>query len=226
MSTHDRRMLAEQLKRDLATVRSKPGRVMPAIAPTPPAVTTARAQPMSTSKRVREPDGVESIRWIGFTDDLVRAIERGGKTETRRPVRPQPVRKPRAEDCPLARLGDVLGVREKWARLPAGAYAHAATGERLPRGSRWQAGRFMPRDALRLRLRVTSVRAERLHALTEAAARAEGFPADLQIEPVEWFRGLWDSIYGSDDTLAWRANPWVWVIGFDRVAYTASIKGC
>lgn len=75
----------------------------------------------------------------------------------------------------------------------------------------------MPRWASRLTLRVTSVRVERLHAITEDDARAEGV---LTLEPRtgaatarERFADLWSEVYGR---AAWDANPWAWVVSFER----------
>lgn len=73
----------------------------------------------------------------------------------------------------------------------------------------------MPRWASRLTLRVTSVRVERLHDITEDDARAEGV---LTLEPRtgaasahERFADLWSEVYGR---ASWDANPWVWVVSF------------
>lgn len=81
--------------------------------------------------------------------------------------------------------------------------------------------RFMPRTASRITLEIVSVRVERLQAITEAAAIAEGC-ADSQMvdgvpmwtSAVEAYAELWDSINGAG---AWDANPWVWVVEFKRV---------
>lgn len=80
----------------------------------------------------------------------------------------------------------------------------------------------MPRWASRIMLRITDVRVERLQDISEDDARAEG------CEPVGWidetdvgmssyregFSRLWDRINGPG---AWDANPYVWVLSFERV---------
>lgn len=91
---------------------------------------------------------------------------------------------------------------------------------------------FMPRWACRLVLEVTDVRVERLHAISEQDAVAEGAGPQLlpdiavsRRSPMagrlavyssarEIFAGLWETINGPG---SWDANPWVWVIDFKRV---------
>lgn len=74
----------------------------------------------------------------------------------------------------------------------------------------------MPRWASRLTLEVTGVRVERLHAISEEDAQAEG--ADRAYWKVGSYRDaftlLWKTINGDE---SWAANPWVWVISFRRV---------
>lgn len=97
---------------------------------------------------------------------------------------------------------------------------------------RWRPSIHMPRWASRITLAVEAVRVERLHAITEEDARAEGVlyvpghgditRAELMCDPGwsnflhcrEGFQLLWDTIHGPD---AWGANPWVSVTTFRRV---------
>jgi len=92
----------------------------------------------------------------------------------------------------------------------------------------------MPRWASRLTLRVLSVRVERLQDISEADCKAEGITeraAAVGRDGGVWFteggerfyeeigyrvayRQLWESINGPG---SWDANPWVWVIGYERV---------
>jgi hypothetical protein len=81
-------------------------------------------------------------------------------------------------------------------------------------------GIHMPRWASRITLEVTSVRVERLQAITDADARAEGVMSRLEdlalpLHHVVAFAGLWDEINGK--RASWESNPWVWVVGFRRV---------
>lgn len=99
----------------------------------------------------------------------------------------------------------------------------------------WRPSIHMPRWACRILLEITDVRVERLNAIREEDAKAEGVGAAVWfsakgIPESEWmslgYRGamqasyinrfatLWESIYGEG---SWKANSWVWVISFKRV---------
>jgi hypothetical protein len=88
----------------------------------------------------------------------------------------------------------------------------------------WRPSIHMPRWASRITLRITDVRVERLNSISEADARAEGCrsfgptPGGDHDVPtggaVEAYQALWEHINGDG---SWAANPWVWVVGFERV---------
>lgn len=145
-------------------------------------------------------------------------------------------------NCPLGQPGDQLWVREAIFPAPLEmqsepprktlwniAYrdgqqlvklAPAAYNPTIYNYERWTPSIHMPRWASRIDLLITSVRVERLNSLTNADAKAEGYPAEREIDggstdPWLWFRDLWDGIY-PDNTF--KVNPWVWVIEFERVA--------
>lgn len=88
---------------------------------------------------------------------------------------------------------------------------------------RWRPSIHMPRWASRILLEVTDVRVERLQAITEEGARAEGVePAPfcksgrpVGMWHVETFECLWDEI--NSKRAPWGGNPWVWVVSFKRV---------
>lgn len=107
------------------------------------------------------------------------------------------------------------------------SYGPAITRETLLRSHRARPSIHMPRWASRLTLRITDVRVERVQDISEADARAEGCPFDHegnQYEPPAadpWqgygrasFSLLWSKINGG---ASWDANPWVWVVAFERV---------
>ena len=70
----------------------------------------------------------------------------------------------------------------------------------------------MPKEAARIFLRVTDVRVERLQDCGNMQAKDEGCSCCSQ------FARIWDStIKPADlDRYGWAANPWVWVISFER----------
>lgn len=81
----------------------------------------------------------------------------------------------------------------------------------------WKPSIHMPRDAARIFLRVTNVRCERLQDITNNDAKAEGITCATDNSGMmhrHKFRQLWDSI--TPPECQWDANPWVWVITFER----------
>lgn len=87
----------------------------------------------------------------------------------------------------------------------------------------WHPSIHMPKEAARIWLKVTDVRVERLQDITADSIRNEGLSSlavhcgDMEIALKEW-ENLWNStIKKSDiDRYGWGANPWVWVIEFER----------
>ena len=133
---------------------------------------------------------------------------------------------------------DILYVRETWCALPVNeaghirghsVYYYKADGDLRPEGWRgkWKPSIHMPKEAARIWLKVTDVRVERLQEITEVDIQKEGVEVDLKecagkfdfiSELFLLFQRLWNStIKKSDiDRYGWDANPWVWVIKFER----------
>jgi hypothetical protein len=134
--------------------------------------------------------------------------------------------------CPYGQPGDRLYVREPWrtearydhlspAALPADARIwYLADGEPAePGAGRYRHARFMPRRFARIVLEVTGRKLERLQAISEADAKAEGARKGQldDLEPPNHWRGfkwLWESINGPG---SWEANPLVWAVSFTRI---------
>lgn len=77
---------------------------------------------------------------------------------------------------------------------------------------RWRPSIHMPKEAARLFLRVTDVRVERLKQISAFDAMDEGF------EDWKNFVMFWDKTIKPAELplYGWEANPWVWVIEFER----------
>lgn len=185
-----------------------------------------------------------AIKPILFNTEMVRAILDWRKACTRRVIKhnvgailnsPYHMEHPEVEDAwlikklcrPPYKPGDILYVRETWCGLPVNEaghfrrhpiYYYKADGDLRPEGWRgaWRPSIHMPKEAARIWLKVTDVRVERLQDMTDDDAEAEGC-FDYTSTALGFF-DVWDStIKKSDrDRYGWAANPWVWVIEFER----------
>lgn len=109
-------------------------------------------------------------------------------------------------------------------------YAADYSHDERPFIEKWRPSIHMPRWASRILLEITGVRIERLQTISEADALAEGVTRQMRSEfgwaaneSEETFNArqarstyglLWESINGPG---SWAANPWVWVVEFNRV---------
>lgn len=187
---------------------------------------------------------------ILFNTNMVKALLDGRKTVTRRVVKPQPIAEVRAlyrkDDTDIWRSygvdwwyefrapfipGDILWVREAWGTasdllgsVPGPVYRADYTGNELrelqEKHYRWHPSIHMPREAARIFLRVTGVRAERLQDIDDVGVLDEG------LEIGDPFDELWDrTLKPADRALyGWAANPWVWVIDFERISKEEALK--
>ena len=140
------------------------------------------------------------MRPILFNTDMVRAILSGSKTVTRRICRDankltvplsdtidhnartytvegineDGITQYLAERRMPYAAGDILWVREMWAKVAPDIYAYKADNDRqVPR---WHPSIHMPKEAARLFLRVTDVRLERLREMKPCDIQREGCP--------------------------------------------------
>lgn len=204
-----------------------------------------------------------AIKPILFNTEMVRAILDGRKSCTRRLVKFLAKKNPlwtgyikdglmlyngRNEPCIRKapyQPGDILYVRETWSEgYEDGTYIYRADDKLADLPTFKESSKLiyhpsihMPKEAARIWLKVTNVRVERLHDITEDGALREGAQGircnhvalgehgctDCMntgwIEPPRLeFMQIWDStIKKTDlDRYGWDANPWVWVIEFER----------
>ena len=78
----------------------------------------------------------------------------------------------------------------------------------------------MPREASRIFLRVTGVRVERLRDMVLGDVLIEGITeADAYESTWGRWHQTWNSTIEPKDlgSYGWEANPWVWVISFERI---------
>lgn len=133
--------------------------------------------------------------------------------------------------CP----GDILYVRETWCTGHDGeAYFYRAD-KNTERESklidydkcRWRPSIHMPKAAARIWLKVTDVRVDRLQDMAlgdflreGVAIRPEAYndPDNAYGQARDNFIAIWDSTLSQQDNgrYGWNANPWVWVIEFER----------
>lgn len=151
-------------------------------------------------------------------------------------------------DCPY-KIGSRLWVREIFSFPVPGCevqngYTYRADHVDKKHGDgptkiTWKPSIHMPRNASRITLEITAVRVERLQAISNADCVAEG------IEPIgaernigdclgrnvttqagridgkcstvrQLYSELWTTINGPG---SWAANPWIWVVSFERLSY-------
>ena len=146
--------------------------------------------------------------------------------------------------CPYGNIGDLLWVRETWQKIEGDRIIYKA--EPIIWGGKWKPSIYMPKSAARRWLKITDIRLERLHDISEEDAIKEGIRVPVsddasvwfaigkensaiqflpnkvfwgEIKPTQFellkafFAELWCDINGRD---SWDANPWVWVITFEK----------
>lgn len=200
---------------------------------------------------------------ILFNTEMVKAILDGRKTCTRRVIKKIPkyfevnenpvyiydTEPSMGKIYPPCQPGDILYVRETWhkytKRIGKGencrlveCYGYKASiANSEDANEPWKPSIHMPKEVARIWLKVTDVRLERLHDMTEDDVLKEGAQgtrcdhAELGMfgctdcmntgwlePPIVEFMQIWDgTIKKSDfDHYCWAANPWVWVIEYER----------
>lgn len=144
---------------------------------------------------------------------------------------------------PPFEINDVLYVRETWSEW-TGGYIYKAWSSPFPQAgcssiTKWHPSIHMPKEAARIFLRVTDVSLERLQDMsTKEDFKKEGildddtYPTDRSVKahPMaqggwtlgaykERFEMIWNSTIKKDqlDRYGWDANPFVWVIEFEKI---------
>ena len=139
--------------------------------------------------------------------------------------------------APPCHTDDILYVRETFAKIGEdvdgfwfenseklynGMFIYKADGIDLSDIGRWHPSIHMPKEAARIFLRVTDVRVERLQDMKMSDIQAEGVvPVSVnggqwQQWQMDYMKPVWDKTIKNRGCYGWDANPWVWVIEFER----------
>ena len=189
----------------------------------------------TVTRRVMKPQPI--------ADDDVRHVRGGWDAGKFRSV------KTRRTWNPPCHSDDILYVRETW--RVRNVFGDIARGDRTaeiefmaggdmicvpafdyaPSYGAWKPSIHMPKEAARLFLRVKHVSVERLQDIDSEGIRAEGLntlavhAGDMEISQRE-FAILWDSTIKPADLplYGWDANPWVWVIEYERCEKPAEVN--
>ena len=142
------------------------------------------------------------------------------------------------------KVNDILYVRETWCSAYDGEkffYLADRVTEREQRqlldyyNVKWRPSIHMPKEEARLFLKVTDVRVERLQTMTLNDFLSEGIvlrpeayndPDNAYFQAQKTFIQLWDGTIKKDQLqyCGWNANPYVWVIEFERCEKPAEME--
>ena len=146
---------------------------------------------------------------------------------------------------PPYQQGDILYVRETWSHpiVPSDKNRYVYRADEVAEDGFkneahiWHPSIHMPKEAARIWLKVTDVRVERLQDMTNDDALKEGtegvrcdhvgsgaygctdcMNTGWLEPPIVEFAQIWDNTIKKSalDRYGWNANPWVWVIEFER----------
>ena len=138
--------------------------------------------------------------------------------------------------CPYGVPGDLLYCRETYFRLPPehrpddhhAHYIYKADWTDGTKDVKWKSGRFMPKVAARLWLKILDVRVQRVQEISEEDVVAEGidigktpYPPeeyalrDFDVDFETAYRDLWNSL-NAKRGYSWEQNPWVFALTFER----------
>lgn len=133
--------------------------------------------------------------------------------------------------------GDILYVRETWSKgYEEGTYIYKADDKladnplfKFSTKLIYKPSIHMPKEAARIFLKVTNVRIANLQDITDEEAKKEGanfkdgknvgWKEKMERTAIQRFAEIWDKTIKKSELgiYGWNANPWVWVIEFERV---------
>lgn len=188
-------------------------------------------------------------RPISFNDNMVRLLLRGIKTQTRRPIRPQPKGwipamlddgvtwalclhgdQDYSEEvvCPFGKCGDHLWVQETWA-YRNGRFIWRSNYEGNADNVRWQAPKAMPECAARLWYELIGVEIQRTDEIRCSEIRLEGvscpehdFDGGFCISECHYLREEWKKLWDSiyeKKGFGYNSKSLMWVLTLKRIRH-------
>lgn len=163
------------------------------------------------------------MKHLKFNADMLRLVEAGLKTQTRRPVEPEPIGTADGDYCDP--YNGEFGLFTFWTsdnkmRNDIFGNVIGTCHFRCPYGI---PGDIVPIRGSKSKAKIKNVRVQRLQEISEDDAQAEGCApvvedggfVDCGTRKTTFSR-MWNSIYAAKG-FGWDENPWVWVIEFEAV---------
>lgn len=190
-------------------------------------------------------------RPILFSTEMINAILDGRKTQTRRIVKPQPGKSYCTKCGEIIEIcecefdgdekankhtktitvenaknkfgvtGDILWVRESWNSI-YGNYFYKADQTKFDKEhTTWRPSIHMPREACRIKLRITDIEISKVQNIGTFDLLREGMTTKLrdyaaELDLYNQFSQLWDKL-NKQRGYSWESNPFVWVISFEKL---------
>ncbi|UBH60617.1 ASCH domain-containing protein [Proteus vulgaris] len=160
---------------------------------------------------------------IKFNDAMLAAVMDGRKTQTRRPIEPQP----KVTEEELRSLGawqEGYSLSEQ----VCAAWRHGFVDVDCPYGEIGDIISVTDKDGnIKGKIEITDVCLQQVQEMSQGDALAEGFEltgwrptysdpdsGGETFTPYDKFADAWIDIYGEE---GWNINPWVWAIAFKKV---------
>lgn len=178
---------------------------------------------------------LEQVKYLRLNGEAVKSILNGDKTQLRFALKKQDILGGTMTDAgflagiaehpdcggevikPPYSVGSIIAVRETWARDPfSDGYIYPT--EISGANQRWEPSVRMPKEAARIFLRITNIRAERLQDITLEDIEREGIWLNGTLLPREHFADRYNRSLSKKkrEMYSWDKNPWVWVVTFKR----------
>lgn len=146
---------------------------------------------------------------IKFNDAMLSAVMEGRKTQTRRPIDPQPkLNEERLKKMGAIAEGFTLG------QVVNSAWQAGFIDVDCPYGEVGDIINIADKDGnIKGKIEITDVWIQQVQEVSQEDAHAEGFDGKLNAHTSD-FAAVWIAIYGIS---SWRNNEWSWVIEFKKV---------